>query len=200
MSQLPQIEFVYSALYDQVLSNLLGGDFDRKKALQAYASFFKRLVKHWTREKEKSALTRIKECTGLSWKGKEIKIYPVTDISQLNGFSHPLTICMNKNTTLFCLFIIHELIHVFHGQNRDGFKTVLSHLKKKYKKENENTIKHIITNAIERRVFSEIYGEKFYLKYLKTLKRFRRNGRAYILVDEIYLKLQKNILKSLRAL
>lgn len=198
-NDLLQIDFTYSSIYDRILQGLIMKDFNVKKNRELYSNFMKRFEKHWTSSKQRKALNLISKCTGLPWKSEQVIVYLVNDIEGLNGFSHPLTIKIQKDPLLFCLFLIHELTHIIFSDNRKKFKQVVSKLEKDFPDEDEVTINHLIVNAVERRVFEGIYGKKRYSNYLIYLKKFRRNGKAYRLLDNFYLSLGDDILQSLKS-
>lgn len=194
--QYPKIILKYSAGYDRQWSLALNKNFDKEASENKFKIFIENLKKYWTEEKEAKAMQLIAKYSGLDWKADAIWVYFVNNLN-ISGFSSPLTIRISDDYPDICHTIIHESIHNILFQNDEKVKPAIEHLNSAFPNEDKNTILHIIVNAIDRRVFSETFGEENFRASFEKIKNYKGLKRAYDILEDVYPKLGENILESL---
>ncbi len=189
----------YSGIYDRLWSLALNKQFDKEAAKKNFDLFFENFKKYWDEESEKKAAQLIAKYSGLEWKYDNLMVYFVNNLD-IDGFSIPLTIKINDDYLDVCSTLIHETIHNILFQNDEKVKSVIEHLNKMFPNEDKKTILHIIVNALDKKVFIEIYGEDNFKVVFLKIKDYKGLKRAYEILEEVYPKLGENILESLMNL
>ncbi|MFQ6088133.1 MAG: hypothetical protein ACE5K0_04450 [Candidatus Methanofastidiosia archaeon] len=171
-------------------------EFDIKVNRKRYDLFLSNLKKYWSEDKEAKSIQLISKYSGLNWKCDKILVYFVNNLN-ISGFSDPLTIKINDDYIGTCETLIHETIHVILAQNNDQVKPVIEHLNQIFPEEDRKTILHIIINSIDRKVFLKVYGEDQFKIVFAKVRKYRGLKRAYEILEDLYPKLNENILRSL---
>lgn len=170
MKKYLKIIFKYSWIYDQIWKE---GWIGKKKNSKDYPStrkilnYIKNIEKLWKND-EKKVLIELSRITGLKWKEDKIICYVV---GKCIPFSDPLTTPIYKRYSRgyiskdrFIDILIHEIIHRLFIQEgdfkNDKLEKAFAYFRKKYKKENWNTILHIIVYAIHSHVFLKFYSKR----------------------------------------
>ena len=177
---IPKIVFRYSWVYDQLWGERIQG----KKKIKNYPSpkilsYIKRVEKLWKKD-EKKILSELSRITGLKWKENEIICYVVDECI---SFSDPLTMPIYKKhfggyilKDRFIDKLIHEMIHRLFTQEEsfknDKSKKAFAYFRRKYKKENWNTVLHIIVQAIHTHIFLKFYNEERLKREIKIVSTF----------------------------
>jgi len=195
----PRMVFRYSFIYDELWSLALNKDFDMEAHRGKFDSFIRNFKKHWTEKRETKVMQLISKYSGLNWKDDKILVYFVNNLN-VSGFSDPLTIKINEDYLGTCEALLHELIHVILSQNEEKVSPVIEHLNKVFLGEERGTILHLIVNSIDRRVFSEVFGEDKFEVVSEKVSRYRGLRRSYEILEELYPRLGSNILDSLLKL
>jgi len=181
MENYPKIIFKYSWIYDQLWGERIKDKKNDKKypSSRKILNYIKNIEKLWKND-EKKVLVELSRITGLKWKEDKIICYVV---GKFVSFSDPLTMPIYKGYSegyiskdRFIDKLIHEMIHRLFTQEKD-FKNNKSsksfaYFRKKYKKENWNTILHIIVHAIHSRIFLKFYNKKRLKREIKISSSF----------------------------
>lgn len=192
----PKVILKYSVGYDRQWGLALNKEFDKEVSESKFGVFIRNLKEYWTEEKEAIAMQLIAKYSGLDWKADTILVYFVNNLN-ISGFSSPLTIRISDDYPDICHTIIHEAIHNILFQNDEKVKPVIEHLNSIFPNEDKNAILHIIVNAIDRRVLSEIFGEENFKAIFEKIKNYKGLKKAYEILEDIYPKLGENILESI---
>lgn len=180
---IPNLNFTYSVTYDQQWTLALGKNFSPEKNREIYREFIKQLRKDWNEKVEDQALKLISKYSGLTWNSNKIDIYCVNNLN-ISGFSKPFTIKMDDDTFHISHVVIHELIHALFHQNSEIIKKVMGKLRQKFKSENDNTLVHILVIPLEKKVFTEIFGnEKYEIAYNQTIN-YKGFKKVYDIIEK----------------
>ena len=185
----PKIKFLYSPIYDCVLTEYEGKRFNenQKKEVENY---IQKLQIKW-REVEKPVLEFLLKTLNSKWNGKEITCYVVKHF-RISGISHPLTLKMTRNVEEGLSNLIHELIHIFLPLKK--WEKISQKLIKKFPEERPEIILHIYVNFVQLQVLKKFFKKALVKRMLKKYKRFKRTGKAW----EIVLREEKNLKKLLK--
>jgi hypothetical protein len=185
----PKIKFLYSPIYDDVLTEYEGKRFNenQKKEVENY---IQKLQIKW-REVEKPVLEFLLKTLNSKWNGKEITCYVVKHF-RISGISHPLTLKMTRNVEEGLSNLIHELIHIFLPLKK--WEKISQKLIKKFPGEKPEIILHIYVNFVHLQVLKKFFKKALVKRMLKKYKRFKRTGKAW----EIVLREEKNLKKLLK--
>jgi len=163
-SKLFFVEFRYSSIYDDQCHSTFDllpkqkRSYPNKKVIVA---FMKRLEKEWSKNEQK-VFKAIQKYSGIKWTVKKHVCYVV---GSGMPFSDPLTIPvfapqapMDYVSDVLC----HELIHrnLIEPAFLERWNKILAKLKKKFPKNNENVLVHVIVHAIHEQIFLSLFSEE----------------------------------------
>lgn len=150
---------IYNNQYRTTFENTLKHDrpYPDEKTIM---TFLRRLETEWQKN-EREVFRAIERYSGIKWTTKEHVCYVV---GSGTPFSDPLTMPVfapqapiEYASDVLC----HELIHrnLIEPMFDSRWKKVFAKLKKKYPKDNENTLVHVIVHAIHEQIFLSIFSE-----------------------------------------
>lgn len=180
-NDLPKIKFVYSPIYDALLSEYEGKYFHEKQKREII-EFIKKLRKEW-RKIKKPVLKFLLKIFQNDCGKREIICYIVKYL-KFSGISHPLTIKMTKNIPEAIINLIHEFIHLFLSLKK--WKRTSQKLLKKFPHEKPEIILRIYINLIQLQILKKFFKKPVIKKMLKKYKKLKRTGRAWeiVLIEE----------------
>lgn len=154
---IPEVEIVYSDIYDAVLSKSKRIRYNRKRLIEG-ERFTKKLQKAWNKCSNQ-ILFQMSKLTGLKWQKNYMECFVTFNTPY--PFSHPLTIYVSKKIEPAIMSIVHELSHILLWGNREKVKWPESNtgIYKKYKNENYNTKLHFSIHALVVLVINKVFGK-----------------------------------------
>jgi len=185
-----KVTMYYSWKYDEMLAQMT-----RKKLksndINDIIEFTKRFEKRW-KTREVKILNSIEKNSKLKFKEKAIRCYFVNHMIW-KGNSQPLTVKMGGTLEDMEIVIIHELIHNIMVDNKDK---LLNLVEEHYPEEGDYFRVHIPLLLIEKGVIEDIYGKKFFNKFLERDKRNFKIEWSEVL--RLYPRYKKDIIKFLK--
>jgi len=158
---IPQIEFRYSYIYDELFRSSLNLRKFLKKANRKYPqpieiiNFMNEIEEVWKKE-GKNVLEKISQISGLKWRREIICCYVV---GFCRPMSNPLTIKKCSDITHAIDILTHELIHYLQSSISDKrWKLWQKYLDSKYPKESATTKDHIFLNAVHMALYLDFFG------------------------------------------
>lgn len=162
-----KIEFVYSSIYDTLLSGKK--EFfspDHKKKIREN---LRNVESEW-RKYEQKVLSEVESLLGIRWPEDKIKCYIVT---KSMPFSDPLTIPSYKKKDESIDVLIHELIHqMISGKNYYLTKESWKYFFEKHENESLKTKLHIPLHAIHKYLYLKFFDKD-------RLERDKKKVRVY---------------------
>lgn len=184
-----KINFEYSSVYDELLTHMTNNQYNNKQFLemQSYALEFE---KYWGKNENK-IIKEIQKVSGLKF-NQNVKCFIVKHLG-FRAISYPLTIKFIKDFKYLTAVLIHELIHILFMNN----EKILNLVKKKFSYY-ENDVKiHFPVLLIERKVIENLFEDGFFNNVLIKDDHNQELAYEWILVDKVYDKFDKNIIKFL---
>lgn len=157
------IHFVYSQIYDQVISDL-SGSFDENQSVNI-KNEINYLSEQWS-DYEERALAGLKKYSPFKFEHEQFNCYLVGSLPY-TGFSDPLTIRISKNADmdLTITTIIHELIHIYIEPEESIY---ISKVQKAFPEIADTRILlHIAVNFIEYEILKSLFGKDKFDKIMK---------------------------------
>jgi len=114
----PEIIFIYSQVYDRLLTEYENKQFSDKQIKEVFV-YTKKIQLAWDKLNHKIC-QEISKVTEMQWKTKKFKCY-VVKYCKYNAFSDPLTIRMEKDSDFIYSALMHELIHIIFSDNHKVF-------------------------------------------------------------------------------
>ena len=181
--KLPKIIFVYHYTYDNILKGTKGFKLSELlKKSKEMEFYIKKVLDKWTKIETK-ILTEISKVTKLEWQETEIKCYLVGTYSSI-PFSSPLTINKRQNIDEFIDTLIHELIHIILERKDYSLWSYWDYIYKKHKKENDNSVGHLIVHAVHKHILLKYFDKKRFEKEINSLKNLKSYRRSWEIVNK----------------
>lgn len=187
--QKPFVTFRFSSIYNEqcrtTFENLPKHDRpypDEKTIL----IFLGRLKKEWQKH-EQLVFKAIEHYSGIKWTTKEHVCYIV---GSGIPFSDPLTLPVfapQAPIEYVSDVLCHELIHrnLIETAFESRWKKIFTKLKKKYPKDNENTLVHIIVHAIHEQIFLNLFSEDRLKRDKRIMSAHPDYHRAWKIVEDV---------------
>ncbi|MBS3081819.1 hypothetical protein J4416_02690 [Candidatus Pacearchaeota archaeon] len=185
---LPEIEFRYSSIYDEIYRNSPDIKKILKRTNRKYPSreeiidFIDKMNIIWKVYKNK-ILGEISKISGLKWSERKIICYVV---GSCRIMSDPLTLCVYKEMDYALDALTHELIHQiqFHTDDKKWSKW-LKYLDLKYPKYSEFAKSHVFVHAVHKEIYLELFDTRRWERNVEDSKNFSDYKVAWQMVKEL---------------
>ncbi len=186
-----KIEFIYSPIYDNLLTDMSKKEFSvaQMKELEFYKEEFEAT---WEKDGNKIVKT-IENISKLKFKGN--KYCFIVNHMKYAAISNPLTLRREPHLERAKTILIHELVHILLEDNKDKVKKLIE---KTYPEESVEFKIHIPVLLITRKVVETLFGKEMFEHILTDeMKRDILNS-AWPEVNSIYPKFKSDIVKFLK--
>lgn len=157
------VNFIYSHIYDRILSELSGG-FDEGRASEV-KDWVVMLSEKWPKY-EQRVIKGLKKYPPFKFEGNQVNCYLVSNLPY-TGFSNPLTIKIGKNADLDLVVatLVHELVHIFIEKDETN---LISKIEKAFPEvTEERVLLHVVVNFIEYQILKELFDKETFDKIMK---------------------------------
>lgn len=181
--------FRYSPIYDdqcRAAFDLLPKHERPYPDAKTITAFMHRLEKEW-RKNEQEAFSAIQKYSGIRWTVKEHLCYVV---GSGIPFSDPLTMPVfapQASIQFVSDTLCHELIHrnLMEPKFTPTWKKSYAKLKRKFPKDNENALGHVIVHAIHEQIYLRLFSEERLKLDKRIMSPYPDYRRAWKIVEKI---------------
>jgi len=186
-----KIDFVYSTIYDNLLTEMSRKEFsvEQMKEMEFYKEEFEAT---WKKEEGKT-IREIEKISKLKFKGNKtcFLVYNM----KFAAISNPLTIKRESHLERAKTILIHELIHILLEDNR---RKIIKLIDKIYPEETHEFKIHVPVLLVTRKVVENLYGKRVVEEILEDEMRRNVLNSVWPTVNSIYPRFKKDIIKFLK--
>ena len=175
---IPKIIFRYSENYDEIIKRSRKLELDEYPSKEEIEKYLEEIKKLWEKDK---ILGKISEIMGLKWTWNKINCYIV---GRGTNFAFPLTLTIWTKKTDFIDVLTHELIHRMEFQHRVHRTKWLKYLDDKYKGESDDAKNHILTFAVHKKIYLELFNQERLNRNIKRNDNMLDYNRAWEIVEQ----------------
>ncbi len=186
-----KLKFVYSSIYDNMLSEMSGKDFTATN-VEDMLIYKKDIEDSWKKD-EKKIIRDIEKFSGLKFKGDK-NCFLVGDMIY-TAISNPMTLKKHSNMKRTKTILVHELIHKLLEDNR---KKVSNLIIRAYPEKSFEFKLHVPVLLITKKVIEKSYGKETLNRVIKDEMGREILSDVWPEVNRLSDKFRKDIIKFLK--
>ncbi len=186
-----KIEFIYSPIYDNLLTDMSRKEFSIGQIKEL--EFYKEELEAIWKKEENKIIKEIEKVSRLKFKGD--KTCFIVNSMKYAALSRPLTIKKEQHLERAKTILIHELIHILLEDNKEKLVKLID---KTYPEESLDFKIHIPILLITKRVVENLYGDSLFQEILNDEMKRDILNLAWPEANRLYPKFKNNIIKFLK--